>query len=125
MGSPTLTPNIGLQIPGFNTPNWNVPFNYNWQLIDSILGGESSAPGVITVGNLIATLASLFVSEQCAGAQPGLIFTTTKPPAIMLGLFWNGVLQRPSADYSIAGNTITTNFEVNFGDSLYAVYLFV
>jgi len=40
MASETTTPNIGLQVPSYNQGNWQVPTNYNWNLIDLIFGGS-------------------------------------------------------------------------------------
>ena len=36
----TTTPNVGLEIPLGGSPNWNIPLNYNFGLIDQILGGS-------------------------------------------------------------------------------------
>lgn len=35
----TLTPNTGMQVPPTGSANWNVPLNYNFNRLDSILGG--------------------------------------------------------------------------------------
>jgi hypothetical protein len=41
-----LTPNVGLQIPAGGSNNWNLPLNYNFNLIDQILGGTVQVPGL-------------------------------------------------------------------------------
>ena len=38
------TPNIGLQLPAAGSTNWNLPLNYNFQLLDSLFAG------IITTG---------------------------------------------------------------------------
>lgn len=40
------TPNIGLQIPAAGSTNWNLPLNYNFNLLDQILGGTIQVPGL-------------------------------------------------------------------------------
>jgi len=45
----TKTPNVGLQIPDFNTPNWQVPMNFNLNLLDQILSGNQPLTGFIIV----------------------------------------------------------------------------
>ena len=75
MPSETVTPNIGLQVPGFNQSNWQVPTNYNWNLLDLIFGGEITVPALsvesFTLPNIGAILAASFVCEAPAGAFPG------------------------------------------------------
>lgn len=39
------TPNIGLQIPAGGSQNWNVPLNYNFNLLDQIIGATLLVPG--------------------------------------------------------------------------------
>lgn len=45
-GQYTQTPNVGLEIPANGSNNWNVPLNYNFNLIDALLGGTQQNPGV-------------------------------------------------------------------------------
>lgn len=117
MGTPTLTPNIGLQVPGFNTPNWNVPIIYDLNLLDAILGGTISPNPMAT------TIAALTTAEELAGDMPGTTFTLSKQPTTIFGLFWNGIFQRPNVDYTVNGAIITTTFTPSSGDILYAVYI--
>lgn len=35
----TLTPNVGFQIPAYQQTNWQVPINYNFNILDTVLGG--------------------------------------------------------------------------------------
>jgi len=127
MASETTTPNIGLQVPAFNQANWQVPTNYNWNLLDLIFGGEFEVPGLwvqnLVVGNIAGLLTPVFVKEAATGTIPGNTFFLTYPPALLFGFYWNGVFQVPGVDYTIASNTITTNFTPSSGDTLYAVYL--
>ncbi len=43
-GQSTLTQNIRLQIPAYNQTNWQVPYNYDLNLLDSILAGAQILP---------------------------------------------------------------------------------
>lgn len=45
-GQFTQTQNIGLEIPANGSTNWNVPLNYNFQLLDALIGGTTQNPGV-------------------------------------------------------------------------------
>ena len=38
------TPNIGLNLPNFASPNWNAPLNQNFSIIDNYLGGVNAFP---------------------------------------------------------------------------------
>jgi len=131
MATPTLTPNIGLQIPGYNQANWQVPINYDLNLLDEIFGGEFQVPALsvgtltvenFTIENLAALLVAASVQEVPAGAFPGTVYTLSQIPVLIMGLYYNGQFLRPALDYSVSGNQITLNFETSAGDSLYAVY---
>lgn len=41
-----LTPNIGLQIPSAGSTNWNIPLNYNFNLLDQLIGVTLQSAGV-------------------------------------------------------------------------------
>ena len=126
MAGETTTPNIGLQVPSYNQGNWQVPTNYNWNLLDLIFGGSVQVPALnvldFTIGNIGAQLAAVFVNEQPAGAVPGTVYTLNNTPALILGIFYNGVLQRPSIDYTVLGAVITLGFSTVLGDVVYALY---
>ena len=42
------TPNLGLYTPPHGTQNWDVPYNNNWNLLDSFLSGSRPLPGRLT-----------------------------------------------------------------------------
>jgi hypothetical protein len=123
----TSTPNIGLQIPGLNQPNWQVPFNYDMNLLDLIFGGSVQVPALnvlsLVVGNLAATIAAILVSEAPAGSVPGSVFTLSRIPGAVIGAYKNGVFQRPALDYSVSGATLTFTTALSTGDTVWAVYL--
>lgn len=75
------------------------------------VGGVILQPGIIV--------------EQPAGAFPGNSYTISAAPLSgnLIGLYYNGGFLRPTADYTLAGTTITTTFETFAGDNLYAVYI--
>ena len=131
MGTPTVTPNIGLQVPAFGQANWQVPTNYNWNLLDNIFGGNVQVPALsvdtltvtnFTVGNLLALLVSACVQEVPSGTTPGTTYTLSQIPILIMGLYYNGSFLRPVLDYTQSGNTIMLNFETDAGGKLYAVY---
>ncbi len=128
MASETSTPNIGLQIPAFNQPNWQVPTNYNWNLLDLIFGGEFTVPA-LSVANFIITnigqqIANSFVAEQPAGVIPGNAYTLSYLPSVLFGFYLNGVLQVPGVDYTIVGQLITfTTLATVATDVVFAIYL--
>ena len=126
MAGETTTPNIGLQVPAFNQPNWQVPINFDLNQLDLIFGGSVVVPALnvttLTVGSVGALLAASFIPEVPTGAVPGTLYTTTFLPGLFLALFLNGVLQLPGTSYSIAGQNITMVNSTSAGDVLYALY---
>ena len=131
MGTPTVTPNIGLQIPAFNQANWQVQTNYNWELLDAIFGGEVQVPALsvtsldvtnFTISNIGTLIASACVQQAPSGSFPGTVYSLTRAPLIIMGLYYNGQLLVPGVNYTYLGNIITLNFSTASGDMLYAVY---
>lgn len=131
MAGETTTPNIGLQVPGYNQPNWQVPIDYDLNLLDQIFGGEVQVPGIsvgtltvanFVITNLVALIANSFVAEKPTGAYPGTVYTASYIPGVMLGVFYNGSLLRPTIDYTVSGNQITTTFTTAATGAIYALY---
>jgi hypothetical protein len=133
MAGETTTPNIGLQIAGFDQPNWQVPTNYNWNLLDLIFGGEIQVPAldvnVLTVAsfviaNFVASAAASFFAETPGGTVPGTVYTCTYIPGVVLGVYKNGIIQKPGVgyDYTISGNQITFSTATSLGDKIYVTY---
>lgn len=127
MSSETTTPNIGLQIPAFNQANWQVPTNYNWNLLDKIFGGEITVPALsvvnLTIENIGSIIAGIFVTEVPTGSIPGNTFTFSFTPSVLFGFYVNGIFQRPGIDYDMATNILTLGYSLSSGDAVYAVYL--
>lgn len=128
MASETLTPNVGLQIPAFNQANWQVPTNYNWNLLDQIFGGEIEIPaltvGTINITDIAAMIAPSFVAERPAGVVPGNAYTLTHPPVLLFAILVNGIFQRPALDYTVVGNLVTLNTATTVvTDTVFAIYL--
>lgn len=126
MASETTTPNIGLQVPAYNQPNWQVPLNYDLNLLDLMLGGIIPMPALanFVITNIGAQIAAVSVSETPAGVVPGNAYTLSFTPAIILGFYWNGMFQRPGIDYTLVGTLLTlTSSSTSSGDSVYVVYL--
>ena len=48
----TSTPNIGLQLPAYNSTSWQVPIYYDFQTLDSMFGGLTPVPNMHISGNL-------------------------------------------------------------------------
>ena len=131
MAGETTTPNIGLQVPAFNQSNWQVPIDYDLNLLDLIFGGEVQVPGLsvntltvanFVITNLVASLAASFVAEKPAGTYPGVLYTTTYIPGVMLGVFYNGLLQRPGVDYVVSGSQVSTTFTTSSTGEIYVLY---
>lgn len=134
MAGETTTPNIGLQIPAFNQANWQVPIDYDLNLLDLIFGGEIQVPALnvvdltavnFIVPNVLATIADAFVAETPSGSTPGTAFLCSQIPLIILAVYVNGVFQRPgvSKEYTLSGSSINFNYTVSSGDQVYVVYL--
>lgn len=66
------TPNIHLNLPSYNNPNWNVPVNSNFSMLDYFLSGNSTIPGLSISGPL--TLGTL--SNGCLTVTAGLVSST-------------------------------------------------
>ncbi len=127
MASETSTPNIGLQVPAFNQANWQVPTNFNWNLLDLIFGGQVTVPAIsvrdFVITNIGQQLANSFVAAAPAGVIPGNVYVMADAPSLLLAFFWNGVFQRPGVDYTLTGNTISmTTGATSAGDSVFALY---
>lgn len=122
----TVTPNIGLQIPAFNQANWQVPTDYNWNLLDQIFGGEVTVPALsvtnLTAANIAASLLPLFKAVTPSGSVPGSVYTLPSTPSFIVGVYYNGLLQRPITDYTVAGSTVTLTFSTVSGDNVFVVY---
>ena len=127
MASETITPNVGLQVPAFGQANWQVPNNYNWNLIDLIFGGSQQIPALnvvnLTIGNFAPVMAATFVAEAPSGSTPSTVYTLTYNPGLLIALFVNGIFQRPILDYTVSGKIVTLSKTTQSGDYVYAVYL--
>jgi len=76
MPSETTTPNIDLQVPGFDQANWQVPTNFNWNLIDLIFGPGGPQVPALNVAEL--TVAE-FVGLTFAVIVTALGYTPLNP----------------------------------------------
>jgi hypothetical protein len=126
MASETSTPNIGLQVPAYNQSNWQVPINYDLNLLDLMLGGIIPIPALanFVITNIGAQIAAVAVSETPSGVVPGTVYTLSQTPAFVIAFYWNGIFQRPALDYTLSGAVITmTNNSTNTSDNVYVVYL--
>lgn len=126
MGAETVTPNIGLQVPAFNQSNWQVPLNFDLNLLDLMLGGIIPMPALadFIITNIGIQIAAVFVNETPTGVVPGNSYVLTHAPAVVFGFYWNGILQRPNGlDYTLAGSTVTMNTSTSSGDVVWVVYL--
>jgi len=128
MPSETTTPNIGLQIAALDQANWQVPTNYNWNLLDLIFGGEVTVPAlnvtVLTAGNAGDFILPPLVSEVPDGTAPTTVYTLSFTPSKVLGVYKNGLILVPGldADYTLTGNLVTLNVATIGEDVIYAVY---
>lgn len=60
------------------------------------------------------------VVKPTTGAYPGTTYTA---PGFVIGVFYNGTLQRPVIDYTLNAlrTVITLNFSTELGDNIYAL----
>jgi len=129
MASETSTPNIGLQVPAFNQANWQVPINYDLNLLDLIFGGSITVPAlnvaVLTAGNISGITLPPAAAETPAGAVPGSVYTLAHVPnpAAMLSFYVNGVFQPPTS-YTLTSNIVTLNNPTPSGAGVYAQYFY-
>ena len=130
MAAETTTPNIGLQVPAFNQANWQVPNNFNWNLLDLYLSGQLAIPALHVV-SLTADNAGNFrlppsICEQPVGAIPGTVYTLSRvpTPATMLQFTYNNSVLRQGIDYTVLSNIVTLNFSTTPGDTVYASYFY-
>lgn len=128
MASETTTP-VGFQVPAFNQPNWQVPLNYDINLLDLIFRGLYTVPAIsvtdFIITNIGAQIANSFVPEAPSGVIPGNSYTLTYTPSWFIGFYWNGIFQRPGVDYSLVGGVITmlNGSATSSGDTVFALYL--
>ena len=54
-------------------------------------------------------------------SAPGTTVFTAAGAVIVIAVFYNGVLMRPTTDYTVAGNVITLTFGAEIGDNVYAL----
>jgi hypothetical protein len=74
--SPQTTPNLNLFLPQFNAPNWDVPLNANFVLLDQYLSGNKPIPALTVIGTVTASSISGLTSSSVIGA---LGFTPLNP----------------------------------------------
>lgn len=79
----TLTPNISLQVPYYNQPDWQSPIDYDLNLLDLLLSGNRVLPalnvaGSITAGSLTTGSINITgtVSLYQINAESGIIAST-------------------------------------------------
>lgn len=88
------TPNIGLNLPSYASPNWNIPLNQNFSILDNYLGGVNTFPNALkasitgSAANLsggvlgsvpyqVSSGSTLFVSPNTSTTQKYLCETGT------------------------------------------------
>lgn len=74
------TPNIGLQLPVPGSSNWNLPLNFNFNLLDQYLGNVKPLPNGMTMPTLNLT-ACFLINGSCG--LPGQVPVTNG-----MGLNW-------------------------------------
>lgn len=66
------TPNLGLKLPNYNSPNWGVAMNYNFDRLDGYLSGAYTLPAFSANG---LTLDGITGSTQCLEANSQGVIT--------------------------------------------------
>jgi hypothetical protein len=74
--------------------------------------------------NVAGLVSSVFVAETPAGTAPTTTYTLSHTPVVIIAVYVNGVMQRPTVDYTVSGATVTlVNATTNSTDTVSAVYL--
>jgi hypothetical protein len=109
----TLTPNLSLQIPAYQSTNWQVPLNFNWNLLDTILGGTQTLPTGATpmVGNspnfLTANTSSTSITNFLGGF-PGQTIRIICGTGDTFTAISNSATIKLAATWSCASNSALT-----------------
>lgn len=74
----TVTPQLGLQLPGYGSSNWHVPLNYDMSLLDKLLSGQLPIPGL----NVNGAVTTISATLKNTGATNGVV---TSPFVVMNG----------------------------------------
>jgi len=77
----------------------------------------SNATQIVPSGSTPSGLGSLELAV-CNGTKPGTVFTAS---GIVVCVFVNGLLQRPTIDYTVSGTTITFTYTVGGSSNVYAL----
>ena len=108
-----VTPNIALNLPNYAAPNWNVPLNQNFTILDNYLGGVNAFPNPLkasitgSAANLSGGVLGSIPYQTLAGTTvflPGNITTNT------LVLCQTGTGTVSAAPTWCAGSGSVTNF---------------
>ena len=109
------TPNLGLQLPNYNTPNWGVALNYNFSRIDGYLSGAYTLPAFdangLTLANITGATQCLQVNSQgVIGGTGAICGASGLPGTANQLLFSNGTggASASAATADSAGNISTT-----------------
>ncbi len=98
----TPTPNIGLQIPANGSNNWNVPLNFNFNLLDQLLGGTAYIPalkitnnltvgGTVTAGGFVGAGGTGFALTPGATQYSASFFSASGTASTVSGILLNGI----------------------------------
>ena len=92
-----VTPNISLNLPNYATPNWNIPLNQNFTILDNYLGGVNLFPNPLQA-NITGSAANLSggvlgsVPYQSAAGQTVLLGPNTTISQLFLCETGTGVV---------------------------------
>lgn len=72
----SLTPNVMFQLPAYQQQNWQVPIDFNFNVLDSILGGSAilptgATPSITTTSNWITAGAGATTITNFVGGYDG------------------------------------------------------
>ena len=124
----------GAIFPGFPDPFIlsNVPAVGSGGGSSTTSGGGTTSGNLVTVENFSETLSNNMVVRELLKAEDTvpsdrreLTVTTATIRQNTESLYVNGVIQAVGAelDYTISGNTITFNYDIEDGDSIYITYI--
>jgi hypothetical protein len=131
----SCTPNIGLYVPDFHYPNWNIPLNYNWLMLDNLAknggllpanplpiihGGTGATTAAGALANLMGNPAAGTYSVNCAnGASCEPVSSGGGGGGSSIELQTNGVDNTSQSKLNIiAGENISVTPDSNGGVTL-------
>jgi hypothetical protein len=105
--------------PDYTLSGGNLTMAFTTDPPDPVTGELPALVALYAVGTAAVTV------EEPSGAYPGTVYTLTLAAmaGLLIGLYYNGLFQRPGIDYTLSGTTITLNFSTLAGENIYVAFI--